>query len=277
MRKTRTAAGVLLAAGLIMTTGCQYKAFDLLDEYTSRHPEIMLGEETKVFECEACRIKDQASEEAVTSLYLDAVAEGKEKGYVPVLVFLEEVLERKINADFEEKGRESYIEEALNAERADGRELFDKYYSELEEYFGGELTVDMGKVDMLLFEYGGFGDRGLPSADWYGGELYLVKVPTSRPFEIFAWLPFCGWNECPPTDEMISMCEYWYEEYGAMPAMITYDMLYFYLDEPITDRETAVKAAKEQCAFSSESLWIAGIEDYVLMTLDSNVWVFWWD
>ena len=27
--------------------------------------------------------------------------------------------------------------------------------------------------------------------------LVLAEIPVSRPWEIFAWLPFGGWNECP--------------------------------------------------------------------------------
>ncbi len=28
-------------------------------------------------------------------------------------------------------------------------------------------------------------------------ELILAKIPTEKPWEIFAWVPFGGWNECP--------------------------------------------------------------------------------
>ena len=270
----------LLALSLLALTGCggDYGEFDLLSEYLNSHPDAIVTDTVKVFGCDADAISGNADAKQVTNLYLEAAAEGKEKGYVPVLVFLEGVLEEKINLDFEEKGREAYIIEALTAERPDGKELFDKYYSFLEHYYGEELSVDDTELDMLLSLYGSlWNERLLPSADSYDGELYLVKVPADNPYEIFAWLPFGGWNECPDTNEMIAMCEYWYKEYGAVPAAITYDSLTFYLNEPVSDKETAIKAAKEQCAFSSEVLGMGGVENYVLMTLNSNVWSFWWD
>lgn len=218
-------------------------------------------------------------DEQVTKLYLESFAEGKEKGYIPVLVFLDDILEEKINLALEDKNMGMYIEETLSTERSDGKELFDKRYSDLEQYFGDELmAIDDAELDAMLSLYGN-SEKGkyLPSSGAYEGKLYLLKVPANNPYEIFAWLPFGGWNECPDTSDMISMCEYWYDEYGAVPAAITHDTLTFYLSDPLADKETAVKAAKEQCGFSSEVLGMGGIELYVMMTLNSNVWTFWWD
>lgn len=264
---------------MLVLTGCEgsYGEFDLLSEYLNSHPEMMIEDTVTVFGCEACIPVERAGEQEITSLYLQLFDEGKEKGFVPVIVYVDEVLEETINYNIGEKGRETYIAETLSAERADGKELFDKYYSEIEEYFGEELKINGGLLESLASLYGSGAVSLVPAGYLYEGELYLVKVPTENPYEIFAWLPFCGWNSCPGVGEMISMCEYWYNEYGAVPAAITYDTLTFYLSEPVTDKETAIKAAKEQCAFSSEVLGMGGIDSYVAMTLNSNVWTFWWD
>lgn len=292
MTKIKTIASIILI--LFILTGCNSDfpqalgAFDTSSEYkditepmnTSQYDNEENNMDTvKKFGCDADLIRKDVGGEQVTKLYLESLAEGKEKGYFPVLVFLDDILEEKINLTLEGKNREKYIEETLSTERTGGKELFNKRYSDLEQYFGDALmAIDDVELDAMLSLYSNK-DTGkfLPSGNTYEGELYLLKVPTNNPFEIFAWLPFGGWNECPDTSDMISMCEYWYNEYGAIPAVISHDTLTFYLSNPVTDKETAVKAAKEQCGFSSEVLGMGGIRSYVMMTLNSNIWTFWWD
>lgn len=50
--------------------------------------------------------------------------------------------------------------------------------------------------------------------------LYLAEIPTVNPWEVFAWLPFGGWNDCPDSEDMMAVFQYWYEKYGAVPACI---------------------------------------------------------
>lgn len=232
----------------------------------------------KVFNCDAQRLDAGMSDVEVTSLYQKACADGKENGYTPVIVFVDEILEETIEGAYEgEGGSELYINAMVSAEHSDGKELFDERYAELANIYGEEfLSVDNDALDMWL-SIDGYGTDVLPAANTFEGEAYLLRVPTDKPYEIFAWLPFGGWNDCPDTDKMIAMCKYWYDEYGAMPAIITYDMLTFYLNEPITNRETAMLIAKEQCAFCSEVLGMGGMESYVAMTLGKSIWSFWWD
>lgn len=279
MRKRR--APLLSFAALAVTVGmagCGYEEFDMLSEYLSTHTEAMIADTATVFGCEAYLPVERAGDKEITSMYLNLFKEGEEEGYVPVMVLVDEVLEETISFNYGDKGREAYIAEVLSAERPDGKELFDKYYSELEQYYGDVLAANGGWGNPLLPFYSSGGQMLIPSGTLYDGELYIVKVPAENPYEIFAWLPFCGWNECPETKEMIAMCEYWYNEYGAVPAVITYDTLTFYLKEPVADEETAIKAAKEQCAFSSEILgYGGGLDAYIAMTLNKNIWSFWWD
>ncbi len=290
--KAKTVVCLILI--LFIITGCNNDLSQASGEFdtTSEYKEITEHMNTlehdnedkntdivKIFGCDADLISKGADSEQVTKLYLEDFAEGKEKGYIPVLVFLDDILEEKINLTLNGKNKEEYIEETLSTERSNGKKLFDKRYSDLEKYYGDELmAINDAKLDAMLSLYGKSGTgKFLPSSDAYEGELYLLKVPTNNPFEIFAWLPFGGWNESPDTSDMISMCEYWYNEYGAVPAAISHDTLTFYLRNPVADKETAVKAAKEQCGFSSEVLGMGGIESYVKMTFNGNIWTFWWD
>lgn len=254
-------------------------AFEAEITTTGEQEESEKADMEKIFNCDAQRLNTGMSGAEVTRLYQQACADGKENGYVPVIVFVDDVLEDFIEGIYEkEGGSESYINSMLSVEYSNGKELFDERYAQLESYYGEEfISIDNDLLDMWLSLDSNGQESCLPALDAFEGEAYLIHVPTDKPYEIFAWLPFGGWNECPDTDIMIAMCKYWYDEYGAKPAIITHDTLTFYLNEPITSKETAVLIAKEQCAFCSEALGMGGMASYVAMTLDSNVWTFWWD
>lgn len=283
MRKS----SIALILALFMLTGCGGKTTEststadrgFITVNSDNVEETESVDMEKIFDCDAQRLDKGISPEEMTRLYLEAFAKGKEKGYTPVVVFANDRLEEAVNIAFnEENTPEAYVKAVLSKDHTNGKELFDEKYAYLEELFGDELMIDSDELDMMLsvFENSDM-NKFLMSDNSFEGEVYLVQVPTNSPYEIFAWLPFCGWNDCPNTNDMIAMCRYWYDEYGAVPAEITYDTLTFYLNEPITDKETAVKAAKEQCVFSSEVIGMGGIFSYVRMTLDGNIWTFWWD
>ena len=68
--------------------------------------------------------------------------------------------------------------------------------------------------------------------------LILAKIPVKNPWEIFAYLPFGNWNECPNTSEMMAAAKYWFEQYSAIPAAMTHDELEFDLPSPIPEEKT---------------------------------------
>ena len=39
--------------------------------------------------------------------------------------------------------------------------------------------------------------------------LSLAKIPLKNPWEIFAYLPFGNWNECPDTPDLMAVAKYW--------------------------------------------------------------------
>lgn len=107
--------------------------------------------------------------------------------------------------------------------------------------------------------------------------LILAKIPVNNPWEIFAYLPFGNWNECPDTPELMAVAKYWLEQYGAVPAVMSHDELEFALLTPIP-KEQAMEVAVEQYGFCpdldqnfeelgalADTLW------------QSTVWYFWWD
>ena len=59
-----------------------------------------------------------------------------------------------------------------------------------------------------------------------------------NPWEIFAYLPFGGWNECPNTPELMAVAKYWAQQHGAVPAAMSHDELEFTLPAPVPEGES---------------------------------------
>ena len=105
--------------------------------------------------------------------------------------------------------------------------------------------------------------------------LILAKIPVKRPWEVFAYLPFGNWNECPDTLELMAAAKYWFQQYGAVPAAITHDELEFDLPAPIP-KEKAMEAAVEQyglCPDMDQNFETLGTLADTLC--QSNIWYFW--
>ena len=100
-----------------------------------------------------------------------------------------------------------------------------------------------------------------------------------NPWEIFDYLPFGGWNECPNTPELMAVAKYWFEQHGAVPAAMTHDELEFTLPAPVPE-EKAMGTAVEQYGFcpdvvdQEEDPTVGNLADVLRQ---STVWYFWWD
>lgn len=123
-------------------------------------------------------------------------------------------------------------------------------------------------------------DRFLGISDFHGKTIPLVlaEIPAAHPWEVFAWIPFGGWNECPADEDQMAVAKYWYERYQAVPAVITRDVLEYDVPAPV-QREKAMELAIEQYAFCPDIVE-QGCESvgYLADTLTkSSKWYFWWD
>ena len=114
----------------------------------------------------------------------------------------------------------------------------------------------------------------ISDADWEED----AEIPAEHPWEIFAWMPFGGWNECPSDEEQMAAAKYWFEEYGAVPAVMTRDVLEFDLPAPIP-KERAMELAMEQYTFCSDIVdqGCGSIGMLADSLWQSDKWFFWWD
>ena len=97
---------------------------------------------------------------------------------------------------------------------------------------------DMDWDEEVLGEMEGGYDNDRFSCYWNSDNdmtypLILAKIPVKNPWEIFAYLPFGNWNDCPDTAELMAAAKYWFEQYGAVPAAMSHDELEFLLPAPI--------------------------------------------
>ncbi len=215
----------------------------------------------------------------IQSTYEDAFAKKEMGGYTPVIIVVSDVLTEWLDMTLDEPGMtpEKRREQLLNAELPDAQKWFTEKLTEMKEQYGGywnEITADSGNTGDKIDKLSGFVDFGTKKA----AEVIIAKIPTDKPWEIFAWLPFGGWNECPEPETMMSVGRYWFQKYGAIPALISHDILEF-AAQPVKDRSAAIGLSLEQYAFCNDIIDQGFQELCVLADVltKSSVWFFWWD
>ncbi len=222
---------------------------------------------------------DSAANE-VNEAYLEALERGKKEGFTPVLVVSDDTLEDWLGILEEDNySREEEIAKVTGC----GKEILAERYKEYVEDYEADPGTDneewLGELaggDLIngLTAFTNYGDEGIR-------ETILFEIPVANPWEVIAWVPVGGWNECPPASEMMEVCRFWYEEYGAVPAVLSHDEVEFYVGRALCDEERAWKLAREHYAFSPDRVdqcTASGTLGEVADSLNkSKVWYFWWD
>ena len=224
--------------------------------------------------------------EEVSKKYLAAYKDGKEKGYTPVFLVLDDNLLETFEINMEDEDTDNMMELVKsNLEKAksinpieflekfqgqnteDSRESIDDYFTEKDYKYDDSEKYNLELS--TLFDYD----------NYLKDDVILVKVPTEKPYEVLGYFGMGGYNECPFPAEQVAVAKYWYEKYGAVPAAITYDEIEFYVERPVLTFEEAKKLAIEQYAFCYGLLWECyDTLDELASAIYKNVhWYFWWD
>lgn len=225
-------------------------------------------------------LDDSLSLTEVMECYKKAVDRGKKEGFIPVLVPEDDVLDEYFGILKEEDRYD--VQEALQKMGNHGGEFLQQKLKEFTDPEDDDLeALDLDEM-MGEMENGGSLDDFYSLQDFKGKRktTALVEVPAQAPWEVVVYVPFGGWNDCPAPEDMGAVCKYWYEKYGAVPAVITHDTLEFLLPNSISGDE-AIEVAKEHFAFCTdrvdqctESGTIGEVADSLSQ---STVWYFWWD
>lgn len=223
--------------------------------------------------------KDDSS---IMEAYYQAQARGKQEGFVPMLVAVDELLLECFELNGEDKSAEQARQELLSAPLESGEEFLQQWLREIKE----DLEEDEpGYWEQLMGEVSdGEGiDCFLSLRDFNGKKtvpVVLAEIPVKNPWEVFAYLPFGGWNECPTNEEHMAVAKYWFEKYGAVPALMTHDVLEYGLPTVYgIPREQALDLALEQYAYCNDIV-DQGVETIGRLAdglSKSFYWYFWWD
>ena len=243
-------------------------------------------------DCECTYFPSMADDDPIMSAYSYAQRLGVREGFVPVLIQADDetLLECLVmNADpehdadcyeFDLKTVEEYRKKMLSAPIKDGKAVLEELTGQRKKEAEDD---DMDWEAEVLGEMEGGYDNDRFSCYWDSDShmtypLILAKIPVKNPWEIFAYLPFGNWNECPDTPDLMAVAKYWFEQHGAIPAAMSHDELEFELPTPIS-KERAMEVAVEQYGFcpdldQNEDGSIGSLADVLWQ---STVWYFWWD
>lgn len=107
----------------------------------------------------------------------------------------------------------------------------------------------------------------------------LAYVPVEEPWQVFRHIPIGGWNECPDAETIMAFCKKMYEQFGAVPAVVSEDTLEL-APARRPNAEEAFRLALEMYAFAPDVV-CQGDTPSIYALADSltksDVWYFWWD
>ena len=243
-------------------------------------------------DCECTYFPSMKDDDPIMSAYSYAKRESVKEGFVPVLIKADDetLLECLVmNADpkndadiyeFDLKTVTEYRKKMLSTSVKDGKAVLEELTGQRKEEAEDD---DLDWEEEVLGEMEG-GEPNDRFANYWNDDtgmtypLILAKIPVKNPWEIFAYLPFGNWNECPDTPDLMAVAKYWFEQHGAIPAAMSHDELEFELPTPIS-KERAMEVAVEQYGFcpdldQNEDGSIGSLADVLWQ---STVWYFWWD
>ena len=244
-------------------------------------------------DCECTYFPSMADDDPIMSAYSYARRLGVREDFIPVLIKPDETLLECLvmNADpendadcyeFNPKAVEEYRKKMLSAPVKDGKAVLEELTGQRKEEAEDD---DMDWEAEVLGEMEGGYDNDRFSCYWDSDShmtypLILAKIPVKNPWEIFAYLPFGNWNECPDTPDLMAVAKYWFEQHGAIPAAMSHDELEFLLPAPVS-QEQAMEVATEQYGFCPDIVdqeqddpTVGNLADVLRQ---STVWYLWWD
>lgn len=211
-------------------------------------------------------------------LFEKMIEDGKEKEYTPIIVIDEKVgLLRKIQIMITKEygSLENYREYCLTKyNEIDVNQFFDFRKSEI-----SELLKELIDLEDDFYDYKHF--RPIINIDIFHeyNKVYIAKIPTIKPYEVFAYIPIGGFNDCPRDEEHIAIAKYWYEKHGIFPIAIGCDTVQYSVKNLTKDGKKFDDLCIE-LVFYCEDIIIQGYETLKALKdvlKRSTIVLFWWD
>ena len=259
--------------------------------YSEDEPLDLAEAMMKYLNCECTYFPSMKDDDPIMLAYNYAKRESVKEGFVPVLIKADDEILWEcliMNSDPDSDGEDDYTfapdkvaeyrKKMLSAPIKDGKAVLEELTGQRKEEAEDD---DMDWEEEVLGEMEGGEPNDRFSSYWDDDTemtypLILAKIPVKNPWEIFAYLPFGNWNDCPNTPELMAAAKYWFEQYGAVPAAMSHDELEFLLPAPVP-KEKAMDVAVEQYGFCPDLDQNASIGTLADTIHQSTVWYFWWD
>lgn len=162
----------------------------------------------RIIDCVNCPYQvfggENMAEDAKRS-YHDAMKRGRKEKFMPLLVISDDILAETLEAlkedsyskekvirqqetDIEQELKERYEEIAERCQEMDEEEMREEWYWQTGEDFD-DAFEEFGET---VSEFSSF----YLSSDEGEEETILFEIPVENPWEVIAWVPMGGWNEC---------------------------------------------------------------------------------
>jgi hypothetical protein len=115
--------------------------------------------------------------------------------------------------------------------------------------------------------------------DRKGQPTVMLLIRLEHSWEVPAYLEFGGWNDCPAPELQVAALREWRNEYRAVPAAVTGDVLEcMVINRPQTEA-AAMKLAAEQWIFCDDIVGqgTQSVRKLAMEIWKKPSWFFWWD
>lgn len=250
-----------------------------------------LARQMMVFlDCPCRAFGPMADDDPLMDAYRAAQKEGRAAGFLPLLVKVDATLFECLTLNVDPKSEMDFDPEAVRAYRrhclAEPLPDAGEYFAYLANQRRAECEDDEMDWEREIIGGPAEGEAlDTPCSQWnystkMTDETILAHIPVQQPWQVFAWLPLGGWNECPATPEMMAAAKDWYERFGAVPAAVSHDEVEFLLEQPVPP-DQAPQVALEHYCFCPDRVDQCEEEGTVSQLADtlrrSTAWYFWWD
>ena len=216
--------------------------------------------------------------------------QGKQDGFIPLIIVVSNVLAEMIEYVLEEIEDEPSPDRIHYFRQQVIKDAMQIHVPQLLEQRWKESIADEDEFDDEHSDLYGDFIPAVAEHELYSylngtvpySEIIIARIPTMAAWELAAWVPMGGFNDCPPPEEQVAVFKYWYDHYGAIPAIVSHDTWELKLTRPPADNHVAELLAREHFAFCSDRVYQAEESTATIRSLASHLkhsttWYFWWD
>lgn len=109
--------------------------------------------------------------------------------------------------------------------------------------------------------------------------VHILLIPTSRSWEVPAYLRWGNWNACPPPAQHVAALRRWHERFGVELVGINRDTLNVRAARRPADRDVALALGREHYSYCPDVIdqGLDGLSALAAHLMANDWWYFWWD